>query len=675
MGMMNWCRSLLPILSVFVLSGCSLVQGFFAWLGPPDTGITNPPMRESVLVRVIPAVRQNLDRLLDVQTALVATHAAVETVPGQFKRRLAIATLKRPWEGLPSLEQQGLLLAELAEGKAINLPGLLDVLEAGMDRTSAFHKAVPLPGKTVVQDLVTFMLESLEEASRHRDRALDNLSEEERRFLFSHPKTLMEQFSPQVSNLSDQTSAWVKADQRFAELLEERVDYANLIAAAQVLARLANEAWLRQFPLAFHQALPPAKIPPGVTGDILYVEETPYGLIIVGGAGPNTYELDHRFGLVIDLGGDDLYRGMIGASTDADHGNAVVIDLSGNDTYDGATFGLATGRLGVGLLIDQSGDDVYQLDMGSGGTGFGGLGILFDAKGNDTYMGSRMTQGAAIGGLGLLFDAAGNDRYTSHGFSLGFGGPQGVGAVIDLQGDDYYQCGNKYPSAYNAEDAPKGKPGDPLFQYDCFGLGTGSGKRILSKRPEWQPYNLAGGWGLLLDVEGNDHYQSANFAQGHGYFFGAGVFLDLDGNDDYLAARYGLGSSAHYGVGLFNDRQGQDHYGSTGPFYNAGVAWDHSVSVMVDAGHSNDRYAFGSSTGLGGADHSGWALFIDEGGDDQYQLKSGLGRASEQSVGGFFDLKGKDSYSLPQDPVIPKDERPTDAKIILYPRGGLFVDR
>ena len=283
--------------------------------------------------------------------------------------------------------------------------------------------------------------------------------------------------------------------------------------------------------------------------------------------------------------GDDLYRGKIAASGDADHGNAVVIDLGGNDTYTGAPLGLATGRLGVGLLIDQSGDDVYQLDTGSGGAGFGGLGILFDAKGNDVYMGSRMTQGAAIGGLGLLFDAAGNDRYTSHGFSVGFGGPQGVGAVIDLQGDDHYQCGNKYPSAYNAEDAPTGKPGDPLFQYDCFGLGTGSGKRILTKRPEWQAYNLAGGWGLLLDIEGNDHYQSANFSQGHGYFFGTGLFLDLDGNDEYLAARYGHGSSAHYGVGLFNDRHGADRYGSTGPFYNGGVAWDHSVSLMIDAGH------------------------------------------------------------------------------------------
>jgi hypothetical protein len=675
MGMISWCRFLLLILSVLLLPGCIIVQGFLGWLGPPDTGTTNPPMRESVLEQVIPAVRKDLALLREVQTALIETHAAVETVPARYKRRVAVAALKQPWEGLANLEQQGLLLGELAEGKSINLPVLLDVLEAGMDRTSAFHKPVPIPAKPVVQDLVTFMLESLEEASLHREKAVENLSEEERRFLFSHSISLMERFSPQVSNVSDQASIRVKANERFAELLEEHVDYANLIAAAQVLARLANEAWLRQLPIAFHQALPPAKVPPGLTGEILYAEDTPYGLIIVGGSGPNTYELDSRFGLVIDLGGDDLYRGMIAASTDADHGNAVVIDLSGNDTYNGATFGLATGRLGVGLLIDQSGNDVYQLDMGSGGAGFGGMGILFDGHGNDTYMGSRMTQGAAIGGLGLLFDAAGNDRYTSHAFSLGFGGPQGVGAVIDYQGDDSYQCGNKYPSAYNAEDAPNGKPGDPLFQYDCFGLGVGSGKRILSKRPEWQAYNLAGGWGLLLDVQGNDHYQSANFAQGHGYFFGVGVFLDLDGNDEYVAARYGLGSSAHYGVGLFNDRQGEDHYSSTGPFYNAGVAWDHGVSMMLDTGHHNDRYAFAASTGLGGADHSGWGLFVDEGGNDQYEVKGGLGHASEQSIGGFFDLKGKDNYILPKDPLVPEDQQPTDGQLILYPRGGLFVDR
>jgi hypothetical protein len=457
-------------------------------------------------------------------------------------------------------------------------------------------------------------------------------------------------------------------------LLEEQIDYANLIAAAQVLARLANEPWTRQLTTAFGQA-PQAKAPGGITGTVLYAEDTPYGMIVIGGTGPNTYELDHRFGLVIDLGGDDVYRGTIAASTDADHGNGVVVDLSGNDTYHGSPMGLATGRLGIGLLIDQSGNDVYQLDMGSGGAGFGGLGILFDASGNDVYMGSRLTQGAAIGGLGLLFDASGNDQYTSHGFSLGFGGPQGVGAVIDLQGDDQYHCGNKYPSAYNAEDAPNAKPGDALFQYDCFGLGTGSGKRILTKRVEWQAYNIAGGWGLLLDVEGNDRYQSANFSQGHGYFFGAGLLLDLAGNDEYLAARYGHGSSAHYGVAFFNDRDGTDRYGSTGPFYNGGVAWDHGVSVMIDTGFDNDRYAFADSTGLGKADYSGWALFIDEGGDDLYQLKEGFGHSTEHGVGAYFDLNGRDTFDVRQLAGTQADHRPSNSKATIYPDGGLFVDR
>jgi hypothetical protein len=616
-----------------------------------------------------------LDRLLP--AAQLAIHEADLTVQttARYKRRLTVSALAHPWDGLIHLERQGLLVAELAEGGAINLPVVLDVLEAGMDRTSAFHKPVSIPAQATAQELITFMVECLEEASIHREKAVKNLNEEQRRYLYNHSEVLLDQFTPQISDLSEQTSRQAKADAEFSELLEEQVDYANLIAAAQVLARLANDRWLRQLSGVFDQPVPAGKVPMGTTGQILYAEETPYGMIVIGGGGPNTYDLDHRFGLVIDLGGDDLYRGFIAASADADHGNAVVIDLDGNDTYTSAVLGLATGRLGVGLLIDQAGDDVYQLQMGSGGTGFAGLGILFDGSGNDVYMGSRLTQGAAIGGLGLLFDAAGNDRYTSHGFAVGFGGPQGVGAMIDLHGNDEYQCGNKYPSAYNAEDAPNGKPDDPLYQYDCFGLGTGSGRRILSSRPEWLDYNLAGGWGLVLDAEGNDHYVSANFSQGHGYFFGTGVLLDLDGNDQYAAARYGHGSSAHYGVGLFSDRRGADHYTSTGPFYNSGVAWDHAVSAMIDAGTDNDRYALALSTGLGKADHSGWALFIDEGGDDAYQLKDGFGLSAEHGVGSFFDLKGNDRYELAQPPQGQTDLRPANGKVVLYPPGGLFVDR
>ena len=340
----------LNFLFLVTLPGCSLVQGFFAWLGPPDTGIANAPMRESTLSRLAPAVRPVLDRLLPAaQVSLIQAHSTLDTVNAKYKRSLTVAALKQPWEGLSHVERQGLLLAELAEGRAVNLAVLLDVLEAGMDRTSAFHKPVSVPANLTRKDLVAFMLESLEEASLHREKAVAHLTEEERRFLFSHAQTLAEQFSPQISNLSTKKIARVQADQRFAELIEEQVDYANLIAAAQVLARLANDPWARQLVARVWSGSAAVEGPrPALPETVLHVEETPYGMIVIGGAGPNTYELDHRFGLVIDLGGDDLYRGKIAASTDADHGNAVVIDLGGNDTYDGSPLGLATGRLGVG---------------------------------------------------------------------------------------------------------------------------------------------------------------------------------------------------------------------------------------------------------------------------------------------------------------------------------------
>lgn len=656
------------------VAGCSERQNLGALMDPPP--VPNSHVRQSALDRLTPTVRKDFEQLTGSRHSdLQAEHETVEKIPAQFKRRLAIETLKQPWDGLTELERQGLALADMAKEGAINLSGLLDVLEAGMDRTSTFSHPVPLPTHSTHEDLLAFMIGSLEQASLQREKALRNLTEAERHFLFLHARSIVEHFTPQISILSNQTSAQVKADLRFAELLEKQVDYASLLASAQVLARLANEHWLHQAAATWTIPLPVSVNPPGVTGDVLLVQKTSYGLIIIGGPGPNTYEIDKGVGLIIDVGGNDRYRGMIAASAHENQGNAVVIDLAGNDTYTGAPLGLATGRLGVGLLIDHDGDDVYQLNMGSGGAGFGGLGILFDANGNDVYMGNRLTQGAAIGGLGLLLDGAGNDRYTSHGFAIGFGGPLGVGAVIDIAGDDHYQCGDIYPSAYNAQDAPTGKPGDPLYQYDCFGLGAGSGQRILTKKVEWQPYNLAGGWGILLDLEGQDHYDSANFSQGQGYFFGAGMKLDFDGDDEHQAARYGHGASAHFGVGLFIDHSGDDRYGSSGPFYNGGVAWDHSVSLMIDAGKGRDLYSFERSTGLGRADYAGWGLFIDEGGEDQYHVTSGFGDSSGQSVAGFFDLNGNDIHTRLPDSSMPDDARPGNGRLFLYPQGGIFVDR
>jgi hypothetical protein len=81
------------------------------------------------------------------------------------------------------------------------------------------------------------------------------------------------------------------------------------------------------------------------------------------------------------------------------------------------------------------------------------------------------------------------------------------------------------------------------------------------------------------------------------------------------------------------------------------------------------------STGPAKADYSGWALFIEEGGDDQYQSKEGFGVSSEQGVGAFFDLKGHDIYALPEAASADPDHRPSNGRSTVYPAGGLFVDR
>ena len=275
-------------------------------------------------------------------------------------------------------------------------------------------------------------MEALEDAYQDREHALRHLSPQDREFLFTQGRPLVEHFSPQITPPAQLFDA--EAAAQYATLLMQQVDYGSLITAAQRLARLGNRKLLQQLDLVFHNKSPVAHSIPGITGDVLLAQQTSYGLLVIGGRGPNTYDLEKGAALIIDLGGNDTYRGSIGASSNSDLGNSVVIDLSGNDTYQPSPLGLATGRAGIGIVIDHSGNDTYRLSPGSGGVGLAGLGILYDGEGQDIYEGNRFTQGAAFGGFGLLVDRAGDDRYTSFGYALGFGAPLGVGAVIDVSG-------------------------------------------------------------------------------------------------------------------------------------------------------------------------------------------------------------------------------------------------
>jgi hypothetical protein len=635
---------------------------------PGKEGEPRPPQPEPVVPLVGRAVQPEIDRHLADQQELTRKELARGAqVPASFKLPVCAKALSDPWGGTAELEKHGLGLAAAARKGLAGLPALIDGLGAMLGKPAGEGTPVPRGKLTTLEEHAHYLEAVLDRARELRDSAVRKLSAQERKFAFSRPPDMLTELGPQLP-FEAGTRERLQKDKDFCALIHERVDWAQLAGAAKVLAALADPDYLASLQKALQAAAPIKETVPGVTGDLLYKKETRHGLILFGGKGANTYDLKEPAALIVDLGGDDHYKGLVASSADADHPNSVVIDLAGKDTYEGTEFGVATGRLGVGLLIDLEGNDTYKLATGSGGTGFGGIGILCDAAGDDVYTGSQFTQGAAVAGLGLLLDLAGDDRHTSFGFAVGFGGPLGAGAVIDVAGNDSYQCGNKFPSGYNASENPTAKPGDPAFQYDCFGLGTGMGRRIFPFNREADPFALAGGVGVVIDLVGNDRYDSSNFSQACGYFFGAGLKLDLDGDDVHAAARYGLAAGAHYGVGLHVDYAGKDVYTSTGPVYTGGCAWDHSVFLCIDAGDGDDTYNLERTTGLGLADIGSWAVFADLGGKDVYRT-SGLGRVSDKGLAVFYDAAGVDDYRALKDP------NRDNGKTYKDPSGGLFVDK
>jgi hypothetical protein len=201
----------------------------------------------------------------------------------------------------------------------------------------------------------------------------------------------------------------------------------------------------------------------------------------------------------------------------------------------------------------------------------------------------------------------------------------------------------------------------------------GLGRRIFPRgaKPEDHPYALAGGFGIVIDLAGDDRYRSSNFSQGCGYYFGTGLVLDLAGDDHREAARYGNAAGAHFGFGLHIDYAGKDVYAPLGPTYVGGCAWDHSVFLCVD-GAGDDAYDMRRAPGLGLGDIGGWGGFADLAGNDSYQ-GSGLGRASQNGLALFLDAAGEDDYkgvSAGKDRPFTNGHIQADAGA-----GWLFVDR
>jgi hypothetical protein len=380
---------------------------------------------------------------------------------------------------------------------------------------------------------------------------------------------------------------------------------------------------------------------------------TPLGWVVVSGRADDEVTLAPTTWCVVDLGGNDRWKGPFAAPFQKGASPVgVALDLSGDDEWNAGEepFALGCGSFGIGVLVDLGGNDRYAVKESGLGCAWGGTGLVWDAAGNDTYVvKTRWGQGAAHDGVGALVDVAGDDRYECAEQSQGMGSTLGCGLLLDLAGNDTYWCrddGNVSELYLN--------------QSVAMAQGCGYGRRA----DLGDGRSLAGGWGLLVDGAGNDRYHAQCWAQGCGYWWGVGVLEDRGGDDVYENGKYSLGAGAHFAIGVHVDLLGDDRYNqgvTTTKNQFQGHARDGSIGISID-GDGNDRYLL-KNLCAGSADLGSIALFWDRRGDDVYEatMEEGLGdtapfgsattyppfrswRDDLAAVGIFLDTGGRDSY-------------------------------
>lgn len=347
-----------------------------------------------------------------------------------------------------------------------------------------------------------------------------------------------------------------------------------------------------------------------------------WGEMLIGTAGDDSYTGNPVF--ILDQGGNDRYRCPL--STSLAIPALAVVDLAGDDAYlspEGA-FGPLEARFGCLYLRDNTGNDLYQGRDGMLSAWYGTLNFV-DAQGDDTYRAGLHTLGAATFGYAGLFDLAGNDVYTCTQLGEGFAGPWAVGVLADEDGHDVYFAGGRYFHA-------------PLCPLDFKALSQGCSFGMRS--------DLGGGFGVLYDRRGTDHYNGGVFSQGIGYWYAVGLLIDQQGNDSYDAVYYPQGSGIHLAAGLLYDGTGDDHYYTkNGPGQGAGH--DYGVGFLIDRS-GNDAYSIPGGNGLGLTNSVG--VFLDASGDDRYERRNqqdyGFANSARDSggIGLFLDAGGKDTY-------------------------------
>ena len=379
---------------------------------------------------------------------------------------------------------------------------------------------------------------------------------------------------------------------------------------------------------------------------------TPMGWVRLRGGGDDAIDARDAW-LIVDLGGNDRMTGPAGAA-DATRPMGLCLDLAGDDEYRSDVPAQGSGMCGIGILLDAAGNDTYEAESCSQGFGQLGLGVLADLGGKDAYRVHFSGQGSAFLGVGLLLEAAGDDRYELWSDGQGFGGAGGVGVLADRAGDDAYTAVRDpavtgRPSYHsegkvavsNAQGCGMGRRGDGADGHSWAG-GLGALVDV-----EGDDAYSAGNWcmgtgywfgtGVLWDGAGNDAYRGCVWSQATGAHFCIGALVDEGGNDVHAVEETGTSSLAFahdFTIALLADLGGgNDTYEVKQN--GLGYSINRSFAMLIDVG-GDDVYRTQEGN------RPGMAIF-----DERFRDRSGGSTyfADASSLGLFLDVGGTDSYT------------------------------
>jgi hypothetical protein len=394
---------------------------------------------------------------------------------------------------------------------------------------------------------------------------------------------------------------------------------------------------------------------PSGLNDIHFNYRSPLGRIVVSGAKDDVHSHDDC-AILVDLGGDDDYNGGLAGVNSYEIPFSVLIDCMGNDLYkndDPRKLSQGAATLGAGILIDAGGNDKYQAREMAQGCGLFGLGVLLDVAGDDDYRLETSGQGCGYFGIGMNLDIAGADTRYLFGDGQGFGGVGGIGVCADFDGDDRYTAEPFESVAHrgdyhsenkinvnSAQGAGMGRRGDGSDGHSWAG---GLGALIDIKGND---HYYSGNWtlgcgywfgtGLVYEGEGDDLYESVYFTQASGAHYCIGAIVDEGGNDIHKlweTAGAGIAFGWDYTVAVMLDKGGNDHYEAK--IISLGCAQIRSDAFLIDIG-GDDYYQLQSGQqGFGAATYQAsfdipnkispydafaksFALLLDIGGLDRY---------------------------------------------------------